>query len=245
MYVPHFVVVFPWYCFVQPSSAVSYLLSYGLTTNAKMILCFISLLPDDGVEDSFLNYFPVPPPSEVCRNHDIGESVVSDASSREVTHADFDSDTPGNSVSDGDKVSICFSTPHSNVSSLSSPDVCSSFFTPPSSTWCFLWCSDDVLYSLSVTNHFSSLMDEHDQSSNEGLSPFMGEHDQSSVKGLSPMVSNKQLENSSTASLRALRKRRGRHSRQEKCHCCIKDMGAVSMHDEGHAYGYLSVIQLE
>ena len=46
-----------------------------------MILHFISLLPDDGVEDSFLNYFPVVPPSAVCGNHaeDIGESVVSDA----------------------------------------------------------------------------------------------------------------------------------------------------------------------
>ena len=77
-------------------------------------------------------------------------------------------------------------------------------------------------------------MNEHDQSSDEGLSLFMGEHDQSSVKGLSPVVSNKELENPSAASSRALRKRRGRHSRQENHHYCIKNMGAVSMQDEGH-----------
>ena len=202
--------------------------------NAKMILRFISLLPDNGVEDSFLNYFPVVPPSSVCGNHDIRESVVSDASSHEVTHADFDSDVPGNSVSDGAEVSICFSTPHGNVSSLPSPDVCSSSFTPPSSALCLPGCSDDVLYSVSVTNRFSSLMDEHDQSSDEGLSPFMGDHNQSSVKGLSPAVSNKGLENPSAASSRTLRKRRGRCSGQENHHSCTKDMDVVSMHDEGH-----------
>ena len=107
-------------------------------------------------------------------------------------------------------------------------------FTPPSSALCPPGCSDDVLYSVSVTNCFSSLMDEHDQSSVEGLSPFMGDHNQSSVKGVSPAVSNKGLENPSAASSRTLRKRRGRHSRQENHHSCIKDMGAVSTHDESH-----------
>ena len=112
------------------------------------------------VEQS-IDRIPVVPPSGVCGNHDIGESVVSDASSHEVTHADFDSDAPGNSVSDGVEVSICFPT-HGNVSNLSSPDVCSSSFTPPSSALCSPGCSDVVLYSVSVTNRFSSLMDEHD-----------------------------------------------------------------------------------
>lgn len=54
-----------------------------------------------------------------------------------------------------------------------SPDVCFPSFAPPSSgpALCSPGCTDDVLYSVSVTNHFSSLVDEHDQSSDEGLPP--------------------------------------------------------------------------
>ena len=48
--------------------------------------------------------------------------------------------------------------------------------------------------TLSVTNHFSSLMDEHNQSSDEGLSP----------------VVSKELDKSSMASSRALGEQRGR-----------------------------------
>ena len=77
-------------------------------------------------------------------------------------------------------------------------------------------------------------MDEHDQSSDEGLSPIIVDHNQSYFKGLFPAVSNKVFEDPSAASSGTLQKRRGRHSGQENHLSCIKDMGAVSMHDEDH-----------
>ena len=78
--------------------------------------------------------------------------MVSDSSGHEVTHADLDSYDPWDSVSAGDKVSICFSTPHSNISNFSSnlpsPDVCSSSFAPPSFALHFPGYTNDVLYTV-------------------------------------------------------------------------------------------------
>ena len=116
--------------------------------NAKMILRHISLLPSSALEDSCLDhssvmFFPGFQEDQVC-DADVDSSISNDHS--------------------------CSNSVHSFVANVSCPEDSSHSMVSPSSPLCTPMASNQVSYSVAITNRFSSLTIEHDYPSENGPS---------------------------------------------------------------------------